>query len=1221
MTPRWTRVLGAIAIAAVIGAACRGPRTAVDEPDSAAAATEPPVVAAATQAAGSAAAAKPASTAPSAQTVQVVVRDFAGQPVAGARVVARKPRPKERTGWPDGEEDTPSSIRGAMPHSWDLAPRSEARTGDDGHCELAGLPPGRWSVVVDAPGRVQRGAPCTVSAGSPVAQVELFTETGHRLEGTVTTPAGAPVADALVLATYPGVAPGGRCDNVAEDFAVARADSRGRWRFDALPATIVELSCGPPGAWSSHIWPVAVPSVAALDLQIVARGPVMGVLSGEPDGKPIAGAEVVFGVETWHTARTTACATTDSDGRYRIPLYPGEGVVQISIHADGWSSRPTVVDARQPPFRLYEDRPTVLDLSLRPDRREFAAVRGVVVGPEGPVAGAKVFLTTQGGDHWSSRTVTTDASGRFHVLEAPMRRLAVVTCDAPGLYQPGTRTLFSEDGESPDAEAPWWIAADAPRPADVVVALQRGGRISGRVVDDAGRPLAGVEVVSRNGVHSKSRDDGTFVIEGLDEPSEAQVFARSADRSLEGESAKFVAGAGKDAEGIEVRMAASERANRRRRVVVTGRALPSDPAAVTSGAHAECYGAWSPVVASGQFRVEVTALATTRDVSLTVSFPGWGARDVSVPLPPGGNTADAGEVVVPRAATIRGIVDSASGPLAGVNIRLERSRDGHGIGCSLDEDQQPPIVAVTGADGGFAASGIAAGQYDITASSPGFIEEKASVSINESDSDAEQSLHLTREAFVRGRVVRRDGRTVARAEVSAERVGRDRDGYSGDDWEYDTTGGDGSFEIRVREGTSWVLEISPEPDREAFGRTDSDDTPPRDPTLLFRKLRSEPLAAGAEPATLVVDDGTSIAGRVVTAGGETVGGAHVKCTVTHEDDDSGESQEIRTDDEGRFVFSGLDPGTYDLAVEAGLDQPVVTQGVKAGRDDVEIRLAAPTTIEGTLLDEEGKAAKGRALLARSESHRDDGGGVTARTDDAGRFRFVRVGDAPCRIELLNEARAWDPTAGTWPLLGGADVAPGTRSLTLRIAGRAATTISGRVVDDDGKPFADCAIVLHVKPNATINHSCDLAGSSFEETGLAPGKDCLVEACCAGLRWQVPVPAGTTDLVVTAGADGLHRIEFGGRPHAALAVEATIVREDERYVGSDGIEARLVHATSGAVRQVPEDAREVGFEEIKIRLSDVPVGPWHVEVRRGPDGEWRRCRAGSKEGGPVLIWSK
>ena len=285
----------------------------------------------------------------------------------------------------------------------------------------------------------------------------------------------------------------------------------------------------------------------------------------------------------------------------------------------------------------------------------------------------------------------------------------------------------------------------------------------------------------------------------------------------------------------------------------------------------------------------------------------------------------------------------------------------------------------------------------------------------------------------------------------------------------------------------------------------------------------EPVAADAEPVTLVVVDGTAISGRVVGADGSPVSNARVKCKLTN-DDDPDNSAEMETDDAGRFDFSGLDVGTYCLSVEVGLDAAVVTRDVTTGRADVELRMPAPATIEGVLLDEDGDPAAWRRLVAVRESLRDEGS-VSGMTDAEGKFRLEGVGDEPCRIEVIKEGAV--DRSDCWPLLGGTCVSPGAKDVSLRMAARAATRIAGRVVSDAGRPFVDCEVVYRTRPNVTFHHSCDVAGSSFESAGLTPGDTCTLEVRLGGRTWFVPVPVGTTDLVLTAGADGLRRVSFGG----------------------------------------------------------------------------------------------
>ncbi|MCE9636020.1 MAG: carboxypeptidase regulatory-like domain-containing protein [Planctomycetes bacterium] len=1149
-------------------------------------------------------------------SIPVTVRDFAGAPVGGARVVALLPRPDAPGNWPGMTSLNSAEGWKGLPPRWDLDPRASAQTAADGRATLSGLAPGVWMVAVDAPGRVRREITVNVApdgsiggavaaagtAGVAIADIELRAETGHPLEGRVLTWTGAPVAGAFVIAQCPGIAPGGRCDAAQSDFATTHTDADGRYRFDALPATIVGVSCSPPGAWSSHVWSVAVPSVPSLDLRMETCGPVEGWVRAEPDGTPVAGADIVFTVETWHMARVTARTTSGADGRYSIPVYPGGGVMSIDVEAPGFCPTPKVVDARQPPFRLYEDRPTVLNLALRPDTDEYADVRGVVRGPDGPVADAKLLLMAdQSGPSWSA-AARTDATGRFRVFDVPASQIDVIVNSTAGLFLPGTQDSIA-GGRTPDAR--WTIAADATRPVDLDLVMARGGRVSGRVVGENGEPVGGASVVTRGGVRSTSAGDGTFVLEGLDDPADATVWAHSSDDALQGESASFTAGVGADAAGIEVRLRPKAEPARERLVRVTGRVHLTDPATPMTDACVDCDGAWTPLDPSGAFHLEVTVFVGQKEMPVRVVVPGWGERTLDVPVNVVVNAADAptdaGDIEVPRAVAIRGRVNDRNGPVAGATIGLERKSDFNGIVCGFDEDPSPPIVAVTGPDGSFETHQVAAGSYTIHAAFPGYVEEEASIDVPSDGGGSIDSIQLCREAFIRGRVTRGGGRPVRSASV---RVTED-DGTNGA-WlrrtEYGRTNSDGTFEVRVREGFSYDVEVSPNRDGDEF-----------------RKTTSGPHTPGGEPVEILVTAGETISGRVVYDAGSPAAGVSVSGELTSRRYDG--SHETRSAADGTFTLTALADAQYDITVVAGLADAVCLREVKAGASDAAVRLPAPTVIEGVLLGSDGKPAAGWALVAtrmRIDWDRADVQ-VSAVTDAEGRFRLVGTGETLCRIELNKPDRDWDSDESTWPLVGGIDVAPGTEDVVLRIPTKAATTIAGRVVDDAGKPFADFSVWIPTRPNSTTWHSGGAAGSKFEGTGLRLDAPCNIVAEFAGLRGRLSVPVGTADIVLTAGPDGLHTVEFGGAVHASLPVEA---RLGDAVVGHRTPSAkRLVHALSGTIVAIPgvdrtKPSRRSGPDVV---VPNLPVGPYRLEGLDDTVGEWRPYRVGSDQDGATFVW--
>lgn len=1055
------------------------------------------------------ASAQPTAAVPPAATrgaVRVVVRDFAGGPIAGARVVVTPPVPDD-TGRFLGITSPLLADWYTTPAAWDLAPLASGVADAEAACTLRGLAAGAARAVVETPGRVRRGVAFDVPESGDAPDVEIRTELGHAFEGRVFTQRGVPVEGATVLARYPAVAPRGRFDWRLEEFARTTTDAGGRFRFDALPAAVVRLSAAPAGTWSSHEWPVLVPSVASLDLRIESRGPLEGVVRVEPDGRPLAGADLLLSVETWHTANVYALAHTDAEGRWRIPVYPGDGVMSIAVIADGVWPRPRVVGERDPPFRLFEEGPTVLELSARPDAREFAAVRGVVRGPDGPVAGARLFLTrdrdevSDVSDWWSSASVTSDARGRFHFLEAPAgMRLAVVLAEpTPGLYQPGAPTFSEDEAEPVDRRASWWIAADAPRPADVEVALVRGGRVSGRALDERGRPVAGANLFGPGGRRATSAADGTYVVDGLPEPVPLTLSAHSADGRLAGKSESLVAGAGKDADGVDVVLREKPQEGHvlvTGRVVAYGEVLTGDVARIAWG------GVWALAEPSGAFRVEVPEAAASAALELAASFGGWAPVTVKVRREAGDSAMDAGEVRAWPGGVIRGKVEGPDGPLAGVLVRIRPRAEGHTIVCDIGEDPQPTIAAVTRSDGTYEVRGVGSGEHELLTSSPGLFDAETRIDVGVADCAADIRLKPRPGRFpIRGRVLRRDGRPVAGVAVWA----RTRDGV---DWSAHLRGRtdeNGSFAVEGDLGETYVVVVSP-PDE------DSSERP-------FAESRSAEVRRASGPLTIVVEEAASIAGRVLDHEGSPVSGLRVVCSPAGpqpEDSDADDSEDT-TDADGGFECDGLPAGEFDVNVELDLESVETLRGVVSGVRGLELRVPTPLATCGVLLDCDGNPVSDQWLVVRpTESEGLEI--VRVQTDAEGQFRVRPLRLRSCRIE----AGAGAPSVDAMPLVGGANVAPGSEDVVLRVPAAEATRIRGRVVDEKGSPFAECVLRWNTRPNCTIEHT----GADFEITNVRLDAPLRFELDCSG-TWTFDVPAGTDDLVITAGPNGLRRVEFGG----------------------------------------------------------------------------------------------
>jgi protocatechuate 3,4-dioxygenase beta subunit len=227
------------------------------------------------------------------------------------------------------------------------------------------------------------------------------------------------------------------------------------------------------------------------------------------------------------------------------------------------------------------------------------------------------------------------------------------------------------------------------------------------------------------------------------------------------------------------------------------------------------------------------------------------------------------------------------------------------------------------------------------------------------------------------------------------------------------------------------------------------------------------VTAGAAPPEQIwkVQRGGRIVGSVRTAGGEPVARARVSASPV-----GGNSlrrmfggwSNDQTGADGRFELSGLAPGRYRVSAEADAHpetQPPLEVTVAVGGEaTLELRLDAPGSVEGEVVDESGQPVAGVSVRAEGGERWSWGQGRTLTRDDG---RFVIEGVRPGPYRILASRDAW------W---GGELRAPGAGDdddhgvKTKVVAGQVARvrlvveeqtgTIAGRVVDQNGSPITD-----------------------------------------------------------------------------------------------------------------------------------------------------------------------
>jgi protocatechuate 3,4-dioxygenase beta subunit len=226
------------------------------------------------------------------------------------------------------------------------------------------------------------------------------------------------------------------------------------------------------------------------------------VLSGivvDEQRKPLPGAGIsVFPAD--HRGGQLEYLKTDADGKYHFGHLPLDQALKLYISRDGFLEHreQLTIGAPSPSQELN------LMLKRRP---HGGTVRGTIHNPDGnPIAGAMV--SNHGRSSRDVRTTTTDDSGNFlldDLFEGSLGHELVVKAKG---YAP------QQMGVTPGSKQ---------KPEEVVITLQKGHTLRARVVDQAGRPIAGASVYydmgSGNAMHidghTNTNADGHFELDSL----------------------------------------------------------------------------------------------------------------------------------------------------------------------------------------------------------------------------------------------------------------------------------------------------------------------------------------------------------------------------------------------------------------------------------------------------------------------------------------------------------------------------------------------------------------------------------------------------------------------------------------------------------------------------------------------------------------------------------
>ncbi len=1013
----------------------------------------------------------------------------------------------------------------------DPEPLAETESDVRGLFELAAPEAGMWKVRLEAPGRAPQElvlAPLLEEADLPTAALEPAVELTVRLADRQGQPTAARVSASASLRRF------GRR---------ARSQATGRWRPpdfagtpDAEGRVKIAASVDHGAIWM--IETVADGSLTAHDELQGARiagslrpelrpGTPRRILVVDERDRPLP--EVLI----YEAEGTLPLTSTDEAGRATLAVGT-EPLALTLLGAGGQHGSHRLQSQREP-----QEVETV-------QLRTPATLAGQVVDRDSrrPIPGAIAWMASAGpGEH-----AVTDARGTYELRPGESAE------DALFAGAEGYASGFAQVRQS---------AAGAAGPT---LALAPAALLSGVVVDEAGRPLAVVEVAAqrqgrrrfeffgRGSPNARSTEKGRFRLSGLPAgagykldfhkegfaPAELEVaelapFEERTDlrivmvRGLRGRG-RVIDEAEQPVAGAEVRLTPS-RQRRRRSFTLPGDDAPS---------HASDTEGWFeiPDLAAGRYDLTVEAAGFAPSVA-----PG-------IEIPEGAGDVDLGVVILIPGAVITGkAVDAEGRPLAEAEVRVQQASRVPAVFRRLMGDSSPPH-ATSGVDGGFVVPDQRPGErLDLTVSKEGFVTGSASGVVAPTE---EPVVVVLRPASkVAGRVVSEDGEPVAgaRIEVQPEGQGGSRVmRFAGRRTE--TSGDDGRFEVSDIEPGSVTVSA------QAAG-------------FQTYQLSGQQVPEGGvlEDVELVLRRGATLSGRVLGAGGGPAVGAVVMASEAGARAAISHRGFSLTDGDGRYEITGLGVGLLTVSAEHEGARTAKSIEIEEGEVTLDLSLAAGVEVRGRVVDAAGLPVTGAEVSASGGRDRWRRSSPGTRSAVDGSFTLTDV--APGTYQLSASKEGLAPSESLDVEISGAPV----DGLELRL--RAGTTVSGRVL---GLPYDDLANVeIRVRGRGFQIARPDYEGR-YKLTGLPPG-ELTVQADVAGSGRSV-----LERLTLEEGlADATLDLEFG----SGYTLAGTAVHGSSPVAGA---------SLSLAGSSVSHSARTTTDRSGAFRLEGLRAGTYRLYLR-------------------------
>lgn len=996
------------------------------------------------------------------------------------------------------------------------APAATVVTGPDGAFQLAAPAPGLWKVVVGAQGLMSMETRLLLVDETELPAVEL--QPDAKLAVQVTDGAGSPLAGARVrvAAGEPSRLELGPAWQVP--VRSARTDPQGAAVLPRLEGEALLVQAGLEGQPPAEVRDVRTGSVR---LRLPAGASRRVRVLDASGTKPLSGVLVQVGEHRWPAGRTAA------DGLVSVPLPPAGRQEKVLLTAADGSrletsiGRPGTSGAEPLPLRLPA----------------LAAVSGRIVSARDgrPVAGALLWSQATG----AVEHAAADGTYRIEVPADQEARLAVA---ARGF-------LMAEIAVSPER-----ASRRAP-----TLALEPALSAAGTVVDEQGRPVAGVELTAeprptaalppaarRSGGTTRTSAAGSFRMRPLAarvshelrlaKPGFAPALAEipPLDPSRPAPPLRIVLRKGRTGFGHVV--------DRREKPVAGARtALRPVPGRPDAPRY--------PAATGPDGRFEIRDLPAGL---YELTARGRGFAPLTIPglrVPPGNGSFDLGTVILVAGVAVEGQVSDPQGrPIPEAEVRLTAA--GGSPAASGPDESPSPIF--TGPDGSFRIEDRRPGEtVDLVVQHAGYAPASA------------PGLRLPREqpvrivlqptATVAGSTVDPDGHPVPGALIlvlpsnPVHVGGADRSLQAQSDE-------NGRFQIEgVRPGSFEIRATAP-------GRQEA--------RLAGLEAQAGQDLQGIE---VVLTPGAVLAGRVLSPAGQPVPGAEVSLLPEGSATVSLLSVgAVLSDEQGRYRLEGISPGTHAVRAEHEEYRPVQRRlDVQAGANTLDLTLEPGAALSGRVVDPLGAPVAGARVFLRPRSDESPRGLPDDTSGPDGSFTLPGLADGTYRLLAEREGFARSRE--------GQEVVVAGRSVTgIEIQLTPGGAIVGQLLGLDFTELSQVQVRTDAGQTGRI-----LPDGSYRIDDVEPGQQRVVAALSGGSRQaegQVALEPGASEARLD--------LDFG----KGLKLTGRVLRNGEPLAG----EGVLLSGTERAGRWGDTDL------EGRFRFEGLDAGRYILQVvsRRG-----------------------